>query len=222
MNHTGGIMSQEHENPLVISYLTLRKAIGYLGIALPFVLYFGGKLLHGLGMQSSISAYYHTEMGDVFVGTMCSIGVFMAAYKGYEKQDDIAGDLACLFAVGVALFPTAPDAPSQQDKFIGAIHLTSAALFFLTLSFFSLYLFRKTNPDKTPTRQKLNRNKVYRVCGYTMLGALALILATKLLPESAAETIQRVKPIFWLEGIAIEAFGVSWMTKGEAILKDEA
>jgi hypothetical protein len=28
-------------------------------------------------------------------------------------------------------------------------------------------------------------------------------------------------PVFWLETIAILAFGVSWLTKGEAILKDD-
>jgi len=215
-------MAREPGNPLIISYLTLRKAIGCLGIALPFVVYFGAKLLNGLGMQSSISSYYYTPMRDVFVGIMCSIGVFMAAYKGYEKQDNIAGVLACLFAVGVAFFPATPYNPTHHARIIGTFHVIFASLFFLTLSYFSLYLFRKTDPDKAPTRQKLNRNKVYRVCGYTMLGALAAILIIGLLPESAAAAVKKIKPTFWFEGIAIEAFGISWMTKGEAILKDEA
>lgn len=214
-------MDQEPGNPLVISYLTLRKAIGYIGIALPFVLYLGGKLVYALGLQSSISAFYHTEMRDVFVGSLCSIGVFMLSYKGYDRQDDIAGDLACLFAVGVAFFPTAPDDPSQQAKLIGTFHVIFASLFFLTLSYFSLCLFTKTDPEKRPTRRKLNRNRVYRICGYTMLGALAVILFIGVLPNGASAAIKKFKPVFWLEGIAIEAFGVSWMTKGEAILKDE-
>jgi len=33
--------------------------------------------------------------------------------------------------------------------------------------------------------------------------------------------LERYAPIFWLEGIAVIAFGVSWLTKGEAILKDK-
>ena len=214
-------MNQEPDNRLVVSYLTLRKAIGYLAVALPFVLYFGGKLLYAHGMQNSISSYYHTEMRDVFVGVLCSIGVFMVAYKGHERKDDIAGDLACLFAVGVAFFPTTPDNPAHHEKLIAIFHTVFASLFFLTLSYFSLYLFRKTDPNKPPTQQKLNRNKVYRVCGYTMLGALALIPLLGLLPNGAAAAIKKINPIFWLELIAIEAFGVSWMTKGEAILQDE-
>ena len=148
-------------------------------------------------------------------------GLAGAADVVSEGQIDIAGDLACLFAVGVALFPTAPGHPSHHAKVIGAIHVIFASLFFLTLSYFSLYLFRKTDPNRTPTKQKLNRNKVYRVCGYTMLGALAAILIVGLLPDSAADAVKRFKPTFWFEGIAIEAFGISWMTKGGAILKDE-
>jgi hypothetical protein len=29
------------------------------------------------------------------------------------------------------------------------------------------------------------------------------------------------KPIFWLEALAFEAFGFSWLTKGEALLPDK-
>ncbi len=74
------------ENFLVISYLGLRKAIGILGVALPFVLPFGQIFLHALGIQSSlhtpviensVSYYYHTDMRNIFVGSMCAIGVFL-------------------------------------------------------------------------------------------------------------------------------------------------
>src|SRR2546425_8304895 len=122
---------------LVIGYLTLRKAVGLLGTALPFVLSLGAFLLFHTGIQASMSSYYHTGMRDVFVGTLCAIGVFMISYRGYERQDDVAGDLACVFAVGVALFPTAlrEDLPLEA---IRALPLLFAALVFFTLAFFSL------------------------------------------------------------------------------------
>ena len=41
----------EQENSLVFSYLTLRKTIGLLGIALPVVLAIGG------GLQAELIAY---------------------------------------------------------------------------------------------------------------------------------------------------------------------
>ena len=147
---------------LVLSYLGLRKAVGIIGTALPFVLVFGKMLLEGPEIQNSISGYYHTGMRDVFVGSLCAIAVFLISYRGYERKDDIAGDLACIFAIGVALFPTTLDAtPSSNDTIVGALHLLFGALFFLTLAYFSLALFRKTDPTKTPTRRKLQRNVVY-------------------------------------------------------------
>jgi hypothetical protein len=45
---------------LVISDLGLRKAVGIIGTALPFVLAFGKVLLEGPGIQSSVSHYYYT------------------------------------------------------------------------------------------------------------------------------------------------------------------
>jgi hypothetical protein len=205
---------------LVISYLDLRKAIGIIGTALPFVLAFGNILVEGPGIQDSISSYYHTGMRDVFVGSLCAIAVFLMSYRGYERKDDIAGDLTCVFALGVALFPTTPDVNiTPRDNIIGALHLLFAAGFFLTLAFFSLVLFRKTDPTRAPTRGKLKRNAVYTLCGYTILVCLAFIVVVAFL--SSDSPVKRLDPVFWFEAAAIVAFGVSWLTKGEAILKDE-
>lgn len=213
----------ENERSLVFSYLTLRKTIGLLGIALPFVLSLGTLILFHTGIQSSISSYYHTGMRDVFVGTLCVIGFFLLSYKGYERSDDIAGDLGCLFAVGVALFPTTPDvAAASGARLIGYVHLAFAALFFLTLIYFSLFLFTKTDPNKSPSRRKMQRNKVYKACGYSMGICLLLIIIYSFLPDTMASFLKAYKPVYWFETIAILAFGISWFTKGETILKDVA
>ncbi len=52
--------NKTNERSLAISYLELRKVIGILGIALPFVLFFGALIIFQTGLQSSISSYYHT------------------------------------------------------------------------------------------------------------------------------------------------------------------
>ena len=159
----------------------------------------------GPGILNSVSAYYHTGMRDVFVGSLCAIAVFLMSYHGYERKDDIAGDVACIFALGVALLPTIPEANvTPRDRTLGALHLLSAAGFFLTLAYFSLALFRKTDPTRPPTRRKRQRKAVYTFCGCTILVCVALILVA----------------IF--QAAAIVAFGVSWFTKGEAILKDQS
>jgi hypothetical protein len=54
-----------------------------------------------------------------------------------------------------------------------------------------------------------------------MLSALALIFLFKLLPATIVAAINRLDPVFWLESIAIIAFGISWFTKGDGLLKDQ-
>jgi hypothetical protein len=206
---------------LVISYLNLRKAVGILGALLPFTLSLGALLLFGTGIQASMSSYYHTGMRDVLVGALWAIGVFLLSYRGYERQDDVAGTLACIFAVGVAVFPTSTEGDVILLNTVSILHLVFASLFFLTLAYFSLVLFTKTDPTKTPTRRKLQRNRVYRICGYTMVAAIVLIAALTLLPLGPKQALSRFNPVFWLESLAVVAFGVSWLTKGEAMLKDE-
>ncbi len=206
---------------LVIGYLTLRKAIGLLGTSLPFVLSLGAFLLFNTGIQASMSSYYHTGRRDVFVGTLCAIGIFMLSYRGYERQDDVADDLACVFAVGVALFPTTLREDLTTLDTIGALHLVFAALLFLTLAYFSLFLFTKTDPTKTPTRRKRQRNQVYRTCGYTLVASIALILLLTFLPLEIKQALSPYHPVYWLESLAVVGFGISWLTKGEAMLGDK-
>ena len=214
-------MNQSPTSFLVISFLTLRKAIGYLGMALPFALAIGGIAIFQLGIQGSISGYYHTGMRDVFVGDLCAVGVFLWGYKGYDFIDNLAADVAGLSAIGVALFPTSPPDPSSVEKIIGWIHTTFAASFFISLALISLFLFTRTESGKISTPQKLQRNRVFRICGYVMLAAIALIAVFGILPEPIRAWLEKLDPVFWLESIAIFAFGVSWFVKGEGILKDK-
>lgn len=206
---------------LVLSYLGLRRAIGILALGLPFVLVVGKVLLQSQGIEPSISDYYYTVMGDVFVGTLCAIGVFLMSYRGYERVDDIAGNLACVFVVGVALFPTMPaHVQSHAQEIIGFVHYGFAAAFFLTLAYFCLALFCKTDPSKPMTRQKVWRNRVYTICGYLILLCIGLLAAYGQWLRGTA--IDRLDPVFWLESVAVITFGLSWLVKGEALLSDDS
>ena len=60
---------------LVVSYLGVRRAIGVIGLLLPIVLGPVGWLVFGIEIQDNMSSYYHTPLRDVFVGSMCAIGV---------------------------------------------------------------------------------------------------------------------------------------------------
>jgi len=208
-------------NSLVMSYLDLRKAIGVIGIALPFVLVIGKIILSSPGVEGSISAYYYTVMRDVFVASLCAIGVFLMTYRGYGRIDEYAGKLATIFAVGTAFLPTVPPAnATAQQIIIGRFHLGFAMCLFLTLSFFALFLFRKTHANGSMTTRKKIRNIIFTICGVGMLLCIVLIIVVQLLPRELA--LFRLQPVLWLEAVAIVLFGISWFVKGEAILKDEA
>ena len=211
---------------LVISYLLLRRMIGYIGFVLPVVLSVGAFLLRGTPLQSSISAYYYTTMRDVFVGMMCATGVFLFSYKGYERKDDIAANLASFCALVVAIFPTPMPAvcglPKNPVLLGGAVHFVAAGILLYTYSFFALSLFRKTNPDKPMTLQKRQRNRVYTICGHTIRVCLVLIGLNAIYSTVVkGNALQDFNPIFVLETVAVYAFATSWVVKGEAILKDE-
>lgn len=179
-------------NHLLISYLTLRRAIGVLGMALPFVLPALG------GSQDSLSAYYGTPARDVLVGVLCTMGAFLLAYNGYTKRDRIVSAVQGLAIVGVALLP--------WNGTHATLHLVSAGVFFALAAGTCLLLFTKSSG--TPTPRKLHRNRVYRLCGWLIAVCLAAAAAGA--------------PLLLAEAVAVVAFGIAWLVKGEAILADQA
>jgi len=213
--------ASEEKNTLIFSYLELRKTIGTLGMLLPVVVAAGAYYLFHRPIQGSISSYYYTGMRDVFVGILWAIGFFLYSYRGYDRADNIAGNLAGLFAVLVSLFPTAPDTLTARSALvIGNLHLVFATGFFGTLIYFSLFLFTLTNANKESTPEKLKRNIVYRICGYTMAACIVLVAVYYAFFDNPALGLTALHSVFWLEAIAIVAFGFSWFTKGEAIFWD--
>ena len=200
-----GVVAQVH------SFRTLRRIVGFLGIALPVVLALWGFAVCGdHRIQPSISDYYYCRTRDALVGILFTIGWFLYAYPGYERKDNVAGNIAGLCALGVALFP------DQGPGIEPTIHFSSAGLLFLTLSYFSLFLF--TKHGGMPTLEKRKRNRVYRTCGVIMLLCIVTLTAYHLAPRSPA--IDALRPVFWLESLALWAFGVSWGVKGETVWRD--
>jgi hypothetical protein len=173
----------------------------------------------------SISAYYYSATGNIFVGSLCAIAIFLICYR-YERLDDIVSTVAGASAIGVALFPTAPDrGATERQMMIGTWHYIFALCFFVTLAIFALWIFRKSdqkNPmDRTP--EKRQRNIVYLVCGIAIFACLALIIFVQKLFLPGNPWLQPLQPVLWLETLAIWAFAIAWFVKGETlgILKDK-
>ncbi len=201
-----------------LSYLGLRKFIGCLGIALPFVVLLGKIVFDGSGIEPTISDYYYTVMRDVFVGLLCAIGIFLLSYRGYDRSDEIAGDIAGCAAIGVAWAPTTPAViAGPHDQLLGICHYVFAAVFFATLAYFCLALFRKTDSPAAMKPRKKTRNGVYTVCGWVIL---AFMIAIAVYKFSGTTAFGAFPLVFVLETVMILAFGISWLIKGEALLKD--
>src|SRR5580704_563228 len=83
--------------PLIMSYLLMRVLIGVIAVLLPFALILANWII-GHGVQSSVSGYYYTPMRNIFVGSLCAIGVFLISYDGYDLADRTITDVAGRFA----------------------------------------------------------------------------------------------------------------------------
>jgi len=216
------------------SSLTLRKMVGVLGMGMPILLYSFLYLDCGLIVPlESISHYYFTRVSGIFIIILSLLGFFLIIYKGKNPTDFYISLAAGLFALLTVLFPTNNITntccdPTKEyavtvlkaSAFRMYFHYTAAALFFLCLSYMSLFLFTKSN--KAPNergRQKIIRNRIYRTCGVIILLALLFLFAgsLKLFPTSYFKAYPLT---FWMETIAIESFGLAWLIKGETFFKD--
>lgn len=210
-----GIKTPE-KNDQIISYYALRILIGAAGILLPLLLIIGNMVANNtMRIEFSVSDYYDNgTAGDILVGVLFVLGFFLMSYKGYDRTDSRAANLGCIFALGVALFPT-----TSHNHVVHIMHFVFAVLLFSVFIFFSIYLFRKTGPGSIRTKQKDSRNKVYLACGIIMILCIAGIAVSMIFLESASQTYHLV---FWFESLALMSFGFSWVTKAEFLfLKDK-
>ena len=210
-------MNQESSSSgeFTISYVDLRKFVGWLALSLPFVLPAGYVIFFSRhGFPGSISGYYYTGMRNYLVGALCVLGVLLIGYYAYHDQLDFwITNLAGIFAVGVAFFPTEPAIATAHQKDIGHIHFVFAALLFTMLAVMALR-FSKTDPNGTPTSQKSRRNVIYRICAGLIAASMLVAFVANFVPASIK---QDVPSLFWFEAIAVVAFSVSWLVKGETI-----
>jgi hypothetical protein len=195
------------------SYIHLRNAVGWIGILLPVVLVAGTNLLgSGPFIQRSISIYYYTVMGDVFVGSLCAVALFLFFYSGFKPLDNWIANICGVFALGVAWFPIDKDGIAGV---ISVIHLISAASFFLILAFFSIFLFTKSEDRHPMTRKRKKRNVLYVTCGAIMLLSMGFMLVYVILRNPQDDSTPF---LFIAESVALAAFGISWLVKGETLL----
>lgn len=233
---------KEKFNELVPHYLAFRQLLGFLGMFLPVILIIG-SFLDGCGhLENSISNYYYTALRDFFVVILSAVALFLITYKGYDTTDKWVTSMAGILGLLTAFIPTnyksgiclpcynqlestlinQPNQiiPCPHSTYIGYIHLGCAAAFFLTLAGISIFLFTKKSETDKPTNEKLKRNRIYRICGGIMVFCV-LVLVPCFISHSLRDQYDKINLVFWMESVALEAFGFSWIVKGEFLLKDK-
>jgi len=212
----GSKIAVDVDDEYVLSYMGLRRAVGYFGLALPIVVFAVGIALPPHEFLSSISAYYYVPFaGNIFVGVLWVIGVFLWFYD-YRQADNYLTSAAGTFAIGVATFPTAKQDIPRTLFSTATVHLVCAGLFFATLAVMSLFFF--TRGDATGRPRKQTRNRIYVACGLIIV--LALIVAALGALILGRNLYNQLHILFFCETVASWAFGISWLVKGQALFGD--
>ena len=200
-------------------YLRIRNVCGILGVILPWLALFSAGIAEHVGPCKtewwwSISASYY--LSPALVGVLVPACIVLISYIGYDWTDNLITTLSGIFGLGIVLFPCkvswiSPDTPvgffQLPMSASHILHTLFACLFFISIALNSIIQF--TKHGKTMTERKKIRNKIYRICGYGMLGLMVVFAIAKFL-GAPGWTVMIV------EIILLHLFGFAWLVKGEA------
>lgn len=204
---------------------TLRKLVGILGVLLPPLLYLSVRLLTDYtDPLESISHYYYTRFGSILIIVVSLLAIFLLIYKGRKLIDFILSSIAGVGALALLLLPTNNISGKAEhvavthlinNELRQNIHFASAGLFLVSLAVMSIILFPRA--DQKVTEMKKVRNKFYIGLGVLMLMSMLVIIpGIWIIPETFYDDHHLT---FWMETLAVEFFGISWLIKGGVFLK---
>lgn len=240
-------------NQVMRGYMVLRNAIGLIAVALPFAVYLGNWIIFshhrvaclppvGNQLPDSLSGYYYSHMRNVFVGAMCAAGVFLIFYRGDDRLERVVTNIAGVFAVGIAMFPTSPPhvspgcgpvpamvpQPAPHAGIIAWVHTGCLVGLMASIAFMAVRFAREhTEEQKSKmvaedqeverdTRLKGRNKKLYYGCIAAMLAAFIFAGVQQLFKGH----LKAQAPwLFYAEMVAFLAFGVAWFVKGRAIVQ---
>lgn len=196
-------------------YVRIRNVCGVLGMCLPWLALISGALVKDKIDEwwYSISVTYYIT--PALAAVLTAAAIVLMTYDGYDLQDNIVTTISGVFGLGIVLFPCSGYGYERVGFFqipesvSNTIHYCCAVGFFGLLTYNCLFLFTKTSGEMT--EQKKKRNVVYRVCGIGMICSL-IIAALPFLPGFR---------VMIAEILALQFFGVAWITKGETLFPDK-
>lgn len=224
----------EEENIWLTRSTTLRLLIGILGMALPILLWlFLAAASHYNIVLDSISHYYYTRANSIFIIIISLMAIFLIVYKGKDPVDFYLSFTAGIFALCVLLFPTSNISESccqtnfeysvtfiQSSKFRQTFHYISAGIFLGCLAYMSMFIFTRSKFEKIKDRGRTKNisNGIYIGCGIMMVIAMGIIFSGFMGWIDEAY-YNKHHLTYWMEVVAVEFFGFSWLVKGQTIIK---
>lgn len=204
------------------TYLSLRLGTAATAFLFPLILWLGGRYVADEPLQSAMSYYYHTNMRDVFVGILFSIGSFLYLYKGFGHRENFALNVAGVLAIGIALFPTGPYDPdiARTDAFLQTplkphthyIHGTCAILFFLAIAYVCIFRAKDSlHLIRNPAVEAFYR-RVYVVLGWLMIIAPAIAAVLGYFRQQIFGESENAV-IFFVQSGAVWVFSAYWLVK---------
>lgn len=231
-----------NDEPMVKSYLRLRKLLGILGILLPVIL-FVGSCIAGETLRGSISAFYYSPLRDWFTGILSAMGLFLICYPGYKEPGDLISEswittIGGIAVIAVGLIPTTIQAIGEHPPCngclsstlrvfnlydcchhspFGKVHLACAALFFFIMGYMAAcrFVLIRNEEGKVVKGHRQSEKNFYRACGYIVWASLLAMFIYILVSDENSEAAKSSQFIFWLETIGLWAFGIAWLVKGK-------
>jgi hypothetical protein len=212
-------------------YKAVQLLIGAVAFLLGPVLVIGYLFTGGTDVGPSMSSYYNSDVGDLFVGMLFALAFLFATYhfrpvvwpvpartRGSVtpkpkpdvsyRLDNWLANAAGAAAVLLALCPTNENPSGDHVDGSGAWHFVWGSILFLLLAVFAGCRFRMSSG--APTREKLLRNRVYLGCTVLMLVFLGLFAARwSVLPGLPSEVGLSC------EILALWAFAFAWLLKSD-------
>lgn len=200
---------QEH---ILSTYLNLRFFIAAVAVLIPLVVYGVGRL-HGIALQDSISAYYwaqapggmHPPAQAWFVGGLIGVAALLYLYKGFSPRENVALNLAAVFAVGVAVFPMQWNCQEDCGRF--SLHGFCAVAMFACLTYVMWFCSLDTLRELHDEKREAWYRKAYEWTSLVMLvSPLTAFLMNAFWGTSKSY-------VYFIETAGILAFALYWVVK---------
>jgi hypothetical protein len=204
----------------------LRISVGAIGASLPLTLIIWNAIKgSGTIVPASMSGTYYSSARNLFVGSLCALGVFLFGYRHTARQNWCTW-FAGVCAVLVAFSPTAPAKPLTEPDWVNYLHHAAAIALIGTLGMFCWVIFFATHPERIQragspeagrlstwlagiraTLQQSWKCRIYFSAGLLVVLAGLLALFTGIWPAGWSTGWPS---LYLFEGIAVFSFGVAW------------